>query len=83
MENSAHEDQQQPLPPGVQFLTSNHFVNPTQFNNNNINAAVQDAVLREQVIFLFYLFIHSLFLLVKSFILIVFLTHRNLLHKIS
>jgi hypothetical protein len=57
MENSGHEDQQQPLPPGVQFITSNHFVNPTQFNNNNINAAVQDAVLREQVIFLFYLFI--------------------------
>ncbi|KAK2400497.1 hypothetical protein P8452_07416 [Trifolium repens] len=48
MENSGHEDQQQPLPPGVQFITSNHFVNPTQFNNNNINAAVQDAVLREQ-----------------------------------
>ncbi|GAU34358.1 hypothetical protein TSUD_20650 [Trifolium subterraneum] len=58
MENSP-KDQQQPLPPGVHFMTSNssphsqtlttsnHFVNPTQFNNN-INAAVQDAVLREQ-----------------------------------
>ncbi|MCI12869.1 polyglutamine-binding protein 1-like, partial [Trifolium medium] len=60
MENFG-QDQQQPLPPGVHFftsnsspsshsqtlITSNHFVNATQFNNN-IHAAVQDAVLREQ-----------------------------------